>query len=140
MGKQLVAVVSSRKRRKSRKAKRGTHLSTKCDQVIRYRSSWELAYALYLDQENAVLSYAYEPYYIEYVSNVRTGRTRRYWPDFEVTMSDGAKLLVEIKPAKKAIQVKNLKKAYYAKQFAESNNMRYVVVTENELKALGLIS
>lgn len=127
------------RRATSRKAKRGTYFSVKSNQVIHYRSSWELAYAKYLDDELLVCSYKYEPYYIEYVSNVRTGKVRKYWPDFEVTMKDGTKLLVEIKPAKKAIQMKNIKKAYYAKQFALSNNMKYVVVTENELRALGLI-
>lgn len=130
---------NKRRRTKSRRAKRGTYTSAKCSKVIRYRSRWELLYAQYLDAQPSVASYEYEPYAIEYVSNVRTGRIRKYWPDFEITMHDDTKIIVEIKPAKKVIQAKNMKKAYYAKQFAAQSNKSYVILTENELKSLGVL-
>lgn len=128
-----------RKRRKSRRAKRGFHNSQKCLTSMNYRSSWELKYALYLDSNEDVISYKYEPYAISYISNIRTKRLRKYYPDFEVTKKDGTKILVEIKPKSKVMYIKNVKKANAAKEYATLNNMQYLLVTENDLKNLGLL-
>ena len=128
-----------RKRRKSRRAKRGTHISLKCIFPFNYRSSWELKYALYLDINPDVISYMYEPYAIDYVSNIKTGKVRRYWPDFEIVWKTGIKSLVEIKPAKKVNQIRNVKKAAAAKLFAASKGLDYVLITEVDLKHLGLL-
>lgn len=127
-----------KRKRKSRRAKRGTHASVKGG-TFNYRSSWELKYATWLDASLSVLSYRYEPFAVEYVSNVKAGRTRRYYPDFEVTYVGGAKQLVEVKPAKKLAQARNVKKFAAARLFCERAGMAFVVVTEAELKALGLL-
>lgn len=128
----------SRKRRVSRKAKRGIHISNKGG-TFKYRSNWELKYALYLDNNPNVISYVYEPYAIDYVANNKTKKIRRYWPDFEITWNTGNKTIVEIKPKKKLIQIRNIKKANAAIQFASLHNMNYVLITEIELKSLGLL-
>lgn len=128
------------RKRKSHRAKRGVHISPKCSVPIKYRSGWELAFATYLDGLATVISYEYEPYPIRYISNVRTGRSRNYWPDFEVTRADGTKLLVEIKPHKKLKLPLNVKKAAAAADYAQKNGIQYMAVTEIELKALGLLA
>lgn len=130
-----------RKKRKrvSRKAKRGVHLSPKCPTPINYRSGWELCYALHLDGNDDVVSYLYEPYPIEYVSNYRTGKQRKYWPDFEVTLKNGVRVLVEIKPKKKLNLLTNVKKFAAARVYCEGHGLTWVVVTEAELKSLGLV-
>jgi len=125
-----------RKRRKSRRAKRGIHVSPKCLEPIHYRSSWELKYALYLDNNPLVVSYRYEPYSIPYVSNVRTGRVRQYWPDFEIVQSCGLRVLVEIKPIKKMSQPRNIKKRLAAEAFCSVTGTKYEIVTEIELRTL----
>ncbi len=127
-----------RRKRVSRRAKRGTHVSAKGG-TFNYRSSWELKYALHLDANPDVASYRYEPYAVAYVSNVRTGKVRRYYPDFEVTYVDGPKRLVEIKPKKKVTVAKNVKKFAAARLHCERMGMAWAVVTEVELKMLGLI-
>lgn len=127
-----------RRKRVSRRAKRGTHTSPKGG-TFTYRSGWELRYALYLDADPDVLSYRYEPYSIPYVSNVRTGKVRRYHPDFEVLRSDGTLILVEIKPKKKMTLLKNVKKFGAAQAFCLLRSMTFSVITEVDLKALGLM-
>jgi len=115
------------------------HNSVKCQLPINYRSGWELAYAKWLDTNLDVVSYRYEPYPIEYISNYRTGKRRRYFPDFEVRMSDGSLLLVEIKPKKKLTLLTNIKKFAAASAMCVLNGITFQVLTEVDLKALGLL-
>lgn len=131
--------VKKRKKRVSRRAKRGIHVSPKCVTPINYRSGWELKYALYLDTNASVVSYRYEPYAVEYVSNYRTGKRRKYFPDFELRMSDGSLVLVEIKPKRKLSLLTNIKKFAAAAAMCVLNGMTFQVVTEVELKALRLL-
>jgi hypothetical protein len=134
-----VKLYKKRKKYKSRRAKRGSYISKKCLKEIHYRSSWELFYAIYLDNNEKVISYSYEPYSISYVSNLKTKKIRKYYPDFEIQFFDGEKHIVEIKPKKKLTQLTNVKKFAAAKIYAQQNNMQYVILTEVELKALGLV-
>ncbi len=127
-----------RRKRVSRRAKRGTYTSVKGG-TFNYRSGWELKYAMWLDACLSVLSYRYEPYPVEYVSNVRTGKVRKYYPDFEVTYVDGMKRLVEIKPKKKTTVAKNVKKFAAARLHCEKNGLTFVVITEVDLKASGVL-
>ena len=108
--------------------------------LINYRSGWELKYALYLDDNPNVISYAYEPYAIEYLSNKKTGKKRRYWPDFEVKWEGDRTIIVEIKPKKKVTQARNVKKMTAARAYAKLIGCEYVVITEVELKTLGLLT
>ena len=126
-------------RRRSRRAKRGVHVSAKSAEPIRYRSSWERIFAEYLDARDDVSSYSYEPYFVEYVSNVRTGRKRKYYPDFEVTMDDGKKILVEVKPKRKLLGAKVRKKSAAALAFCQEREMSFLVITEDELRELGAL-
>lgn len=129
-----------RKKRKrvSRRAKRGTHISLKGG-TFNYRSEWELKFAMWLDVNTDVASYRYEPYAVSYVSNVKTGKLRKYYPDFEVTMIDGSVKLVEIKPKRKMTQLRNVKKFAAASSMCALKGIAFQVVTEVELKALGLM-
>lgn len=127
-----------RRKRVSRRAKRGTHISLKGG-TFNFRSGWEQKYALWLDAQEDVVSYRYEPYPIEYLSNYHTKKMRKYYPDFEVVKTNGLKTLIEIKPKKKMTIAKNVKKFAAASTFCLKNGMTFVVVTEVELKALGLL-
>jgi hypothetical protein len=130
---------NKRRKRISRRAKRGVHCSHKCPNPFVYRSGWELKYALYLDESADVVSYLYEPYPVEYVSNLKTGKRRKYWPDFEVTMRDGTVVLVEIKPKKKLTLLMNIKKFAAASAMCASRGINFCIVTEVNLKELGLL-
>ncbi len=127
-----------RKKRVSRRAKRGTFVSLKGG-TFNYRSSWELKYAMWMDANPDVASYRYEPYAVEYVSNVKTGKVRKYYPDFEVTMTDGSVKLVEVKPKKKLTLARNVKKFSWAGAFCKKQGIAFCVVTEVDLKACGAL-
>jgi len=126
-------------RRKKGRYKRGVHNSKKLTAPARYRSAWELGYMQMLDDDLSVLAYEYEPFAIEYVSNVKTKRIRRYFPDFLITKTDDSKVLVEIKPLKRLSTAKVVKKLMAAKAWCAQNNLVFLVITEVELKQMGVL-
>jgi hypothetical protein len=93
----------------------------------------------WLDASPDVVSWSYETLVIPYVSNVKTGKLRKYHPDFVVTHVDGTKEVVEIKPSKRVHQAKVTKKLLAAGDHCRAHGMTLTVVTEYELKALGLL-
>lgn len=127
--------VSKRRKRKKRYLT-GTHKSVKCDTPIKYRSSWEKAACLYLDNDPRVLRYHYESVKIPYVSNKKTGKVLNYIPDFIVEYSDGTKVIVEIKREDKLNNAVVLKKAEAARIWAEKEKMSYVFWTQKVILPL----
>lgn len=136
-----MAATKKRRRRRKRKGHyhTGIHLSTKTGQACKYRSGWELVYMQWLDAHAAVSSYTYERTKIPYVSNVRTGKLRNYLPDFLVEFNDGSRSLVEIKPKRKVAHVTVQKKLKAAAEWCRLNSVTLQVITEVELRVLGLL-
>lgn len=93
----------------------------------------------YLDESEEVVSYLYEGLKIPYLSNKRTGKLRTYNPDFVVTYVDGTVVVVEIKPSKRLLNAKVVKKHLAATDYCKAHGMAFIVVTEKELKSLGLL-
>jgi hypothetical protein len=127
------------KKRKKRRYHTGIHVSPKTGQECRYRSGWELAYLQHLDADPGVVGYRYEDVKIPYVSNVRAGKVRHYWPDFLVQRTDGQQLLIEIKPKRKLDQDRVQKKLRAAEAWCQAHRVTFQVLTEVELKLLGLL-
>jgi hypothetical protein len=129
------------KRKPRRKRKRhyhtGLHTSPKAGEC-KYRSGWELEYMQWLDANADVITYSYEKTKIPYVSNARTGKLRNYFPDFLVEYVD-RRVLVEIKPKRRASQVKVVKKLKAAQEWCSTHGVALEVITEVELKLLGLL-
>ena len=134
-------MVARKRRRRKRKGHyhTGVHVSTKTGQHCKYRSGWELKYMVWLDTHAAVKSYEYEGMKIPYLSNVRTGKLRNYMPDFLVTFTDGSRILVEIKPSRRVKQDNIQKKLKAAEGWCRDNSVTLQVITEVELKVLGLL-
>ena len=132
-------ISKKRKRRRKSRYHRGDHVALKTGQVCRYRSGWELQYMQYLDVDTTVLAYVYEPFKLPYVSNTRSGRLRGYIPDLLVTRTDGRRELVEIKPSRKVNHVTVQKKLKAAQIWCNLNGVALVVITEIQLKGLGLL-
>lgn len=132
-------VVKKKKTRRKRRGHyhRGVHSSPKAGDCS-YRSGWELVYMQWLDANPAVLKYSYEGLIIEYVSNIRTGKLRKYYPDFMVDY-EGRQELIEIKPAKRVTQVKVAKKLKAAEAWCKTHGVTFKVITEKELKVLGIL-
>lgn len=128
----------TRKRRGRRVRYRGKYLSTKMNVEMTYRSGWELSYFKYLDSLPQVVAFYSESLKIPYVSNKKSGKTRNYIPDLLVEYVD-KKELVEIKPSKRVKQVTNQKKFSAARSWCIVNGVEFIVITEIDLKALGLM-
>lgn len=127
-----------RKRRRKRRYHTGVYTSIKTGQKCCYRSSWELKYLQWLDAHDEVLTFGYEGVKIPYISNLKTGKLRTYYPDFWVEYVDGRKQLVEIKPKKRLTQARVQKKLKAAETWCQEHGAVLVVLTEVELLALGL--
>ena len=93
----------------------------------------------YLDADATVASYQYEQVCIPYTSNVRTGKLRKYFPDFLIEHTDGRKRLVEIKPKKRVEQARVQKKLKAAETWCSEHGVTLEVLTEVELKLMGLL-
>jgi len=124
------------KSKKKRRYKTGSYKALKCKEVIKYRSSWELIVARFLDLDHNVEKFEYENMKIPYVSNRKTMRIRYYIPDFFIHYTDGKKVIVEVKPSNKLNHVKVVKKAEAIRYWAKANNIEYVFWTEQTIKEL----
>lgn len=128
-----------RQTKKKRRFHTGVYVSTKTGQECHYRSGWELAYLKKLDSDPDVVSFGYETVVIPYVSNMRFGRVRRYFPDFVVIRSSGT-TIVEIKASSFLTRKMVIKKLEAGRSYAAAHGMTYEVLTEKELMALGILS
>ena len=128
------------KKRKKKRSRyhRGTYVSHIAGEC-KFRSSWEEKYMRYLDSDPNVASWSYEKLIIEYVSNKRTGKVRKYYPDFFVEMKDGARVVIEIKQKRKLDQIIVRKKTKAAEEWCVSHGAIYRLLTEIELKQLGIL-
>ncbi len=123
-----------------------------------YRSSWELKFLQYCDQNDNVLRYAAEPVGISYW-NPLTKKPSTYWIDTVMITrnkdNSETKWLIEVKPNKyltppepptKLTEKKTMNYAYHAKayivnsakfeaarEYAAQHNMRFGIITENFL-------
>jgi len=99
---------------------------------IKYRSSWEKKFLEWCDSNPNVTKIISEgvkiPYYFD-------GKERTYYPDFVINFKDEV-LLLEIKPASQVDDPINIAKFEAAKKFAESRKIKFLILTENELKNL----
>lgn len=128
-----------RRRRRKGRYKRGIHISSKTGQHCSYRSGWELLLLESLDVDPSVEAFVYEGIKIPYVSNTRSGKTRNYIPDFFVESTSGERFLIEIKPKRKLDQATVVKKLKAAGQWCRASGVTLVVLTEVELKSIGLL-
>lgn len=113
-----------------------------------YRSSWEFSVMTMCDNNPSILQWANEAIHINY-RNPFTGKNTIYVPDFFVTFVDanGSQHgeLWEIKPAKettlenaksprdKAAAILNMAKWQAASAWCKANNVRFRIITENDL-------
>lgn len=121
---------------------------------IMFRSSWEVRFMQWLDQNNAVLRWGSEELAIPYVNPIKkdpNGRpvVSRYFPDFLILYRDTTgtihKEIVEVKPYKESVitprmserdkmaYVVNQAKWAAAAQFAQSQGAVFRVVTEKTM-------
>jgi hypothetical protein len=119
-----------------------------------YRSSWELKFFQWCDKNVNVIEWSSESVIVPYKSPV-DNRYHRYFVDSKLTLREGEELvryLVEIKPSqqtKPPVESSRKKKSTIlyervtyavnqakwaaAEKYAEGKNMKFIILTENEL-------
>ena len=104
---------------------------------VPYRSSYELKFILYCENNSNIVEWSYETLKIPYKGP--TGKTHRYFIDFIIKYKDGSVYLIEVKPYNQTIPQenpeyrKNSLKWSAAKKYAESNGYKFMIVTEKSL-------
>lgn len=128
-----------RKRRRKKRYHTGTYTSTKTGKDCKYRSGWELLLMGHLDADIDVLDWGYEALVVPYVSNAKTGRLRKYYPDFVVDYADGHQEVIEVKPSRKVHQLKIQKKLLAGGEWCRAHGVTFRVITELDLRSMGLM-
>lgn len=134
----MAAPKKKHKRKRKGHYIRGTYTSPIAGEC-KFRSGWEYKLMIHLDASPDVEFWSYEKTVIEYVSNVRTKKVRKYYPDFLVRYKDGRTELIEVKPKRKLEQATIKKKMAAALLWCAEHGMTYRIVTEIQLKELGLL-
>ena len=102
-----------------------------------YRSSWELFYMKLLDHSDKVKYWGCEVVNIKYYDSLQ-GKVRRYFPDFFVELEDGRRFIQEVKPKSQCQMQNNLDKWAAAQKYCSSLNITFQIITEVELKTMGM--
>ncbi len=122
---------------------------------IEYKSSLELKAIRFCDFNKHIVKWSSEMFHIKYIKPT-DGKQHRYYVDLFIEFVDGSKFLVEIKsssetkeprkPSKKTVKaINNYQKAletWYTnnakwdacKQFCKERGIKFLILTENELK------
>lgn len=119
-----------------------------------FRSSWELEMHKFLDNNPNILRWRSEGFAIPYLKPT-TGKVHRYFPDYWVEYRDkNGEILQEIIEVKPNSQVDlrsksrtstyekityaiNVAKWTAAKQYCEKHNIKFTILTENQLFSRG---
>lgn len=113
---------------------------------IIYRSSYELKFITWLEGSDMVKNWGSECFCIPYL--YVDGTTHKYYPDYFVEMTDGTKMVVEIKPSnqtKKPVNEncwaarewsKNKCKWKAAMEFCEKKGYKFKILTEKTINQL----
>ena len=121
---------------------------------ILHKSGLELRAFQFTDHNEKIEKWSIEPFAISYFKSL-TGRIHRYYIDLFIQFKNGHKFLVEIKSSIETIpplkpkknttkSLINYKKALItyqtntekweaAKEFANKNNMKFIIITEKQL-------
>jgi len=116
---------------------KGKIFSQKMNCEICYSSSWERGYIEHLDKLSNIKSIHKD--YIRVSYQDEEGHARNYIVDFLIEYVDGSKKLIEIKPTFYITYEINRLKFAAARAYCAQNNMTFEVLTEIELKALGVL-
>lgn len=100
------------------------------DTIIWWESQIERDYIYLLEIDPRVQLYRGQPFKITYISK---GLTRNYTPDFWVQRADQQEI-VEVKPASKVNDQKNLDKWRHISCLCKERNIKFVVVTDTMIR------
>jgi hypothetical protein len=116
---------------------RGKFPSRKMGRMIHWESQLERDAVLLLEFSLRVIEYREQPFTIYYTAN---GDSRRYTPDFEVTLDSGEIIVAEVKPAKR-IQEPALKEKFgHIQEHFNRRQRPFCILTEAEIRRPELLA
>jgi hypothetical protein len=118
-------------------SKKGRYFSKKCNNSKNpmFRSNYELKVHIWLDNNENVDGYEYEPYIIPYYDT--EGKKRYYFPDFLIKFgSQDVLLLLEVKNNYASNLAINISKDLAAKNFAKEKGMNYELWLDSKIESL----
>lgn len=114
------------------KFKVGSLYLPRFNKEVRYESSYERDLLSILDSSDEISSVDRSKLHIQYYNDER-GKVCNYYPDFIVKLNTGHKLLIEVKPNYRLSNSVVIAKAAAAVEFCKSNDLQYVILTEDDL-------
>jgi hypothetical protein len=115
---------------------RGKFPSQKMGRMIHWESQLERDAVFLFEFSNGVVRYREQPLRTFYTLN---GKTRRYTPDFEITLRSSEVILVEIKPSEKLCEQKEKERFERIRAHFSSNGQAFVILTEKEIRQPALL-
>jgi len=116
--------------------------TTAKNEPIIYRSGLELKFIQFCESNPKIKKWASEPIAIDYFSRL-DNKECHYYPDYIIETSEGAHIIVEIKPYQQTIKpaaedsrwskeqwIKNTDKWKAANEFAHNHNAKFIIITE----------
>lgn len=110
---------------------RGKFPSLKNNRMVRYEGLIEADAVISFELNPAIIHYREQPYKVKYP---REGKLRTYTPDFELLLSSGETLLVEIKHSEFMRRLENEIKYQVIADWLLSEQTHYTIITEQELR------
>lgn len=107
------------------------------NRVVSFDSLWERSFFIKMSKDSSVRSIRRKTERIKYY-NITCQSYRTYEPDFLIEYMDGRKELIEIKPKSK-INCDVISKKSSAEVWCRNNEIIYRMLTENDLKDLGVL-
>lgn len=112
----------------------GRFSSIKTNEVMFYRSSWELATMKWLDSNENVVTYQYESIRIPYYFLEGNTKTKRHYiPDFLIEFTSGEKELWELKPEKLSDNKKTKAKIIAANDYCKPLGITFKLLHKTHL-------
>jgi len=110
---------------------RGKFPSLKNNRMVRYEGLIEADAVISFELNPSIIHYREQPYKVKYPSN---GKLRTYTPDFELLLSNGETLLVEIKHSEFMLRLENKTKYQAIADWLQIKRTQYTIITEQELR------
>ena len=110
---------------------RGKHRSTKMRRMIPWESTLERDFIKLLDFDPTVIYFEFQPVRIDFAYK---GKKRKYYPDLLVRKNDYKDYIFEVKAFEKSKNEQNVLKFQVGQKYCSENNMKYVVVTEEDIR------
>lgn len=110
--------------------KHGKYKPTKSDKELIFDSSWEKEFMILTDKDKFIKNIDRPNFKIPYKSK---GIIKNYVPDFIINTINNFRIVIEIKPKRLLYKNNNLEKRLAGKLYCRKNNMKYVILTEENL-------